>query len=421
MRPHLPTTPPKLESGALVAGNKVVAIDTVSPVSAIALVLEGGAAYETSSTAGASKVLELMAFKSTRNRSTFRLTREIEKIGASVSAKAGRDHIVYTISAPRLNTAEATEILLDAVLNARCTYWETAEVLPVAKNALKAASRNPTNLVLDTLHRAAFDGSLSAPLHTDPALLANFTNAKLFEYAKEVLRPSSAVLAAAGVGLDAFTQLANPLVGKPANDAPAAQLKSSYVGGTMNVLASTSPLTYVGLGFESPGGLSQTKSAAVAEVVKGLLDESRSVLPHQYKEGDVFVSAEGFSCQYKDTGLVGVIAASAPGQAGQLVDAVTKKVEGLAKGVDEGQLRRAKQQAVGKFKAQMFSSGHLAAHLASSLLISGRYNPTEFTAAVEAVTADDVSKYVAAALKAERTLVTYGNINASVARRVARK
>jgi hypothetical protein len=48
-----------------------------------------------------------------------RLTRELEKYGASTSAFAGREHLGFSIRATKLQAAEVTEILLDSVLNMR--------------------------------------------------------------------------------------------------------------------------------------------------------------------------------------------------------------------------------------------------------------------------------------------------------------
>lgn len=58
--------------------------------------------------------------QATANRSTFRVTRELEKYGAMASAAAGREHVGYVVEATKLEVAAVTELLLDAVINARC-------------------------------------------------------------------------------------------------------------------------------------------------------------------------------------------------------------------------------------------------------------------------------------------------------------
>lgn len=323
LKGSVPSVAPKLESSSLDAGTKVAAIDTPSPVSTVALVFESGSGFETDATEGASKVLEAMAFKATSNRTTFRLTRELEKIGATASAKAGRESVAFSVSALKMHAPEAVEMLVDSVVNARASYWEVAEAVEAAKAALTAAAKDPNAVLTDVLHRAAFDGALGKPQLVDPSTLDHFTNATLKEFLA-TLHPSKSVLAAAGVGLSDLKALANPLVDKSGASAPA-KPSSTYVGGSLNVLA-TSPLTHVALAFEAKGGLSDAKAAAAAAVVKQLLDEGRAVLPRAHKEHDVFVSASSFAHLYQSTGLVGITAASAPAQGAALVDAVSKKV-----------------------------------------------------------------------------------------------
>ncbi|GFR44856.1 hypothetical protein Agub_g6199, partial [Astrephomene gubernaculifera] len=152
-RSSVPATKPALKTSSLSSGIKVATIDSVSPVSSLCLFVEGGSSAETASTTGASKVLEIAAFKATANRSTFRLTRELEKIGATAYCRAGRDNIAFGVNAVRLNQREALEVLADAVVNARYTYWEVRDTLETLKEQLAAELKNPLTSVNEVLHR----------------------------------------------------------------------------------------------------------------------------------------------------------------------------------------------------------------------------------------------------------------------------
>ncbi|GLC43866.1 hypothetical protein PLESTM_001527700 [Pleodorina starrii] len=421
-RSSAPATKPTLQTSSLASGVKVATIDTVSPVSSLVLFVEGGASAETSSTVGASKVLEIAAFKATTNRSTFRLTRELEKIGATAYCRAGREHVAFGVDAVRVNTREALEILTDAALNARYPYWEVRDSLDTLKEQLAAQLKNPVTTVTEVLHRAAFDGGLGNSLVVDPALVDGFTNESLKEYLSGVLAPSRVLLAGVGVDHADITQLAGPLVSLSGSaPAPAA---SKYVGGSMNVIAPTAPLTYVGLGFEARGGAADAKSAAAAAVVKALLDVARPTLPHDRREHEVFASVSPFAHVYKGTGLVGLIASGAPGKAGALVDAVTAKVQSVAKGVSDAQLVHAKALALGELRAATATTAGLAAAVGSSVLATGKFSAAEAAAALQGLTAAEVSGFVSAMVKSTPTFVTYGNLSSlpraeSIAKRFA--
>jgi hypothetical protein len=77
--------------------------------------------------AGASHLLEYMAFKTTKHRTHMRLVREVEVIGGNVLASASREQMAYNIDTSKITVPEALEVLADAVLNPKFQSWEVAE------------------------------------------------------------------------------------------------------------------------------------------------------------------------------------------------------------------------------------------------------------------------------------------------------
>jgi processing peptidase subunit alpha len=393
-----------VKTSVLEGGAQLAALDTASPMTSIGVVLPGGSAYETEATVGASKVLENMAFMASSNRTTFRVTRELEKIGAVGFARAGRDSLTFGVDTLKIHAAEATEILLDTVLNARLNYHEFKEVLETAQAQLAEARANPAALVSEALHRAAYDGPLGKPLLADPAQVGGLSYAAFKEYCAGVLQPSRALIAGVGISHADLEGLAAPLVGAAhAAGAASPSAPAGYAGGAVTVLDSSLALSHVAVAIEAKGGASDVKSAAAAAVVKALLDESRSALPWARRESDL-ASVSAFAHMYRDSGLVGLVAAAAPGNAGGLVDAVSKRLEAVAKGVTDAQLRQAKSVAVGGYKAALASSSGALATLGPQLAFGG-VAATGFAAAVEALTAADVAGFVAKGLKASPTVV----------------
>ena len=84
---------------------------------AVGIYVAAGSKNETPYTTGACHLLERMAFRATTNRTSFRLTREAEVIGANLLASASREQMAYTVDCLRTNLPEATELLCDAVMN----------------------------------------------------------------------------------------------------------------------------------------------------------------------------------------------------------------------------------------------------------------------------------------------------------------
>lgn len=406
LRGGVPSVAPKIEQSQL-DGVRVATLASVSPVSSIALVVAGGSSLESDATAGASKLVEAMAFKASQNRTTFRITRELEKIGANCVATAGRDHITFAVDATRLHVFEATEILLDCVLNARLQYHEVRDNMELAREVIAQHLANPACVLEDALHRVAFDGGLGQPLMADPKALTRET---LAEFYAGMMQPSNMVLVGMGAGHDQLKGLAQPLLsaahlgGKPAAAAPA----SKYVGGTSNIVDNDAELTHVGLAFEAKGGMADDKAAALASVAKHLLSSSGAIPYYSKLESGAAKSLGSFAHLYKSTGLVGLMGCSAPQKASALVDELTRKVVALASGVTEGQLAAAKQQAIMENKGLMASASTAAPIVASRVLAKGSADPASFNAACTSLTAAQVTSYIKDLAKSTPTLVTLG-------------
>ena len=90
--------------------------------------VSSGSKWENPYVSGASHLLERMAWRSTANRTAFRVTREAEVIGANLLASASREQMAYTVDCLRTNLPEAVELLTDAMMNQKLADHEVADV-----------------------------------------------------------------------------------------------------------------------------------------------------------------------------------------------------------------------------------------------------------------------------------------------------
>lgn len=98
-----------------------------NPAASIGLYLDCGSLYETPLSSGASHLLEKMSFKSTANRSHFRVVREVEAVGGNVGASASREQMGYTFDALKTYVPQMIELLVDCVRNPAFLDWEVNE------------------------------------------------------------------------------------------------------------------------------------------------------------------------------------------------------------------------------------------------------------------------------------------------------
>ncbi|KAI8464776.1 MAG: mitochondrial processing peptidase alpha subunit [Monoraphidium minutum] len=402
----------KVEAGAI-EGVKAAAVDAAGPNVAVALFVGAGSANETPETAGASKLLEYLAFSATANRSTFRLTRELEKYGAAAAALAGREAIAYGVEGTRLQVAEVTEILLDAVLNMRLNYWEINDMLPHVQADMERAYAQPTVLATELLHRAAFSGGLAQPLMPDPESLSGLTPEAVHAFVAAHFTADNMALAVAGAGMGALSNAAGPLVaaGAKRGGGGGGGAAGKYTGGVISALAPSMP-PIVALAYQAPGGLSDAKSTALAAVLKALLNETREAMPYMHKEpAGALGSVMPVVHVYKSTGLIGLLGTPSGGAAAA-VDAMSSRFEALAKGAPEPALAAAKAVALGGYRAATATKSGAVQDLAQQLLARGTAGGAgEYAAAVAALTAADVAAAAGAMVKGPPTLVAAGPLS----------
>lgn len=110
-----------------------------------------------------------------------RLMREVEKLGANVTASASREQMSYTIDALKINVPEAVEMLCDAVLNPRLNGWEVEEQRQRLEQLLKDPGLQ-ASLLTEATVRAAYSGPLGNALIPDAADLQKLTPEVLSEF-----------------------------------------------------------------------------------------------------------------------------------------------------------------------------------------------------------------------------------------------
>jgi processing peptidase subunit alpha len=428
VKPSLQPKPQMTVVTGLEGGARAVATDAPGPNACVAVFVGAGSADEAAAGApGAAKLLEAMAFRSTSHRSTFRVSRELEKYGAVATAVAGREHMAFCVEATKLHAAEATELLLDCVLNARLADWELRDVKEGVAEDAAAASSSPGMLAVELLHRAAFKGPLGAPLLPDADALDETDGDALRAFAAATLQnPANLVLAATGVSAEQLRAFAGPMLADAAGGAAAAAAASgapriggkgsAYVGGFLTALApGVAPA--VGLAFEAKGGLSDPRATAVAAVAKALLSAPvRESVPYARGGADAAAGPAALAAGhapvahlYRATGLIGLVAGCAPGGAAAALDALSAEFDSLAsKPIAPAALAAAKQLALGGYASAVQAKPGAVQDAGMQLLARGAYSADDYARAVSAVSAADVAAMARAALGSAPTVVATG-------------
>ncbi len=397
----------------------------------LGIYVDAGSVYESQANAGVSHLLEYMAFRTTANRTQLRVVREAEAVGASVLASASREQMVYSIDTVRPAVPEALELLADAVLNPKFQGWAVAEQVERMRADVKRLADNPQAALLEALPTVAFTGGLARPLVAPAdALGALDADAAAAFYAANYTAPRM-VLAGAGVGHAELVALAEPLLAAAAPGAPGApgahaEPASAYVGGDART-AAAGGLTHAVLAFEAAGGWRDLKTSVAWTVLQYLLGGGGSFssggpgkgmhsrLYRRVLNGNPWVhNCTAVNSLFNDTGLVGIFASVESGRVEEGLALLCREWAEVATTVPAEELARAKAAAVSAVLMNLESRAVVAEDIGRQVLTYGRRVPVEqFVAAVQALTAGELARAVAAALKSPPTLALLGDVAAA--------
>ena len=428
--PVAPATAPGTIVTTLSNGAKIASEDTGGASLAVGMYIAAGSKNENPYTTGAAHLLERMAFKATRNRTAFRVTREAEVIGANLLASASREQMAYTVDCLKTNLPEAVELLADTVMNPKLADHEVADVASALKAEMTDLANNPANLMMEAVHAVAFDGGLGQPLVASAGALSRMDGDALAHFVQQSYVAPRVVLAASGCAHEDLVSVAEPLLAQlPAGAASAGapDAPSRYVGGDYRV-ASDSPVTNVVLAFEFAGGWRDTKASTAMTVLntlmggggsfsaggpgKGMYSRlyTRVLNKHAWAQ-----NCTAFHSVFDDVGVVGVSGVADGDRAGDMVAVMAQEFAAVAAGaVTEEELSRAKAATVSSILMNLESKAIVAEDIGRQILTYGeRKAPAEFIAQVNALTVADVAAVAKKCVASKPTLCMVGDLSAA--------
>lgn len=417
-----PTTKPGTEMTTLPNGVRIASEATVGPTVSLGIYIDAGSIYENPSNTGVSHLLEYMAFKSTTNRTHFRLVREVEAIGANVLASASREQMSYVIDAVGVNAPEALELLADAVLNPAFNSWEVATAVKKLDGDLKGLADNSQTTMLEALHQAAYTGSLGQPLICPPDHVGLLTADTCAQFVSQLYTAPRIVLAAAGVEHGALVSLATPLLGGLPGG-PAGEPPSTYVGGDWRQY-SPSPVTHAILAFEFEGGWRNVKGATAMTVLQYLMGGGGSFSaggPGKGMHSRLYTrvlnqhawvqNCTALTSLYNNTGLVGISGSADSGHTEQLINVMVKELQAVATKVSDEELERAKKATISSMLMNLESRAVVAEDIGRQVLTyNHRKSEAEFIAAIRALTPADITAAASRLLKTPLSMAVVGDV-----------
>ena len=370
-----------------------------------------GARHETEAENGISHLLEHMAFKGTKSRSAQKIAEEIEEVGGELNAATGLESTAYFARVLKGDEGVALGLLADILQNSRFAEDDLEREREVILQEIAATRDSPDERAYDLVHDAAWpDQAVGRPILGTEKSVSQISAGDLRGFLATRYLPHNMVISGAGAVVHGpFLRHVEALFGG-LSDATFGAVPAAHYSGGSRADAKAFEQSHVLLAFEAPSYLH--KDYFAAQVFSGLLGggmSSRLFQEVRERRGlcySIYSSAWGL----RDTGMLGVHAATGAGTMTALIDVIGAEFKRLG---DEGpaaaEVGRAKAQLKAGLLMSLESSSARAEQMARHLLVHGRLiGSEELIRSVEDVDAGRIRSCAAAMTLSKPSVAVVG-------------
>jgi processing peptidase subunit alpha len=397
---------PKYEFSQLENGLRVATANLGGADAQLGLFVHAGSRFSNASNLGVVDMISQMSYHSTAHLSHLRTIKTLEHLGVEAKCNAGRDFFSYQATTLPEHLPFVVPILIGNILFPRFLRWEVkAEV----EDALERKWSEP-EIVEGMLHAAAFtNNTLGLKLQANAASCKNFVGDTMRDFMMQNCSPKNCVVV--GVNVD-HAELTKWTMRSYAeyNAIPHTERKPvapTYYGGDSRMEAPTGSTTVVLAVPTSGWNGSDNLAAAVASahIGGGSLAKSTTIM----QQPGVY-SADPYSVTHSDAGLFGMSLSCSPDAAAAAIKGAADALKSVGK-MSAEELARAKAVARSTVLASLEDSSSLLENMGAQMMFGdGFATPIEIAAAIDGVTAADMTSFASKALGNKPTLASYGAI-----------
>ncbi|KAF9986837.1 Mitochondrial-processing peptidase subunit alpha [Mortierella antarctica] len=434
-------------------GVRIATEDSQGHFASLGVYVDAGSRYEDDSTRGVSHILDRLAFKSTRTKTSEAMMADLEAAGGNVMCSSSRESIMYQSALLPQDLPQMLSIMADTIRNPAITEEELEEQRVSAAHEIQEYWSKPEMILPELLHTVAFkDNTLGNPLLCPMDKLETMTTSNIKNYINTWYRPERIVVSAVGADHDKVVDLTKQLFGdmgtsdKDINKDSAevasgssnnsnkgglfkslfgktgsasssstvltpdykalSQQTAHYTGGTLLIEDDSQPFTHLFVGFEGlsindddiyalatlqllMGGGSSFSAGGPG---KGMYSRLFSNVLNHY---NWIESCMSFNHCYSDSGLFGISGSCYPGYETMLLEVIVRELELTTRtgkgGIAQGELDRAKNQLRSSVLMNLESKMVQLEDLGRQVQVHGHKVPVEeLCAKIEKVTRQDM-------------------------------
>lgn len=379
-----------LDNGMTVMTDNMPSLETA----ALGVWVKSGSRSETENEHGISHLLEHMAFKGTKTRSSRDIAESIENVGGELNAATSIEHTGYFARVLKDDVTLAADILSDILQNSVFDETELKREQHVIVQEIGASHDDPDDKVFDLFQSAAYpDQAVGRTILGTTQSVEGFKPDDLRAYMSRNYVGEQMIMVAAGnVNHDELVDLAaDRFSGLKANGAPA-PVKANYVGGDSRQ-ASDHEQAHLVIGLE--GRAYNSDGFYASQVLSRILGGGMSsrLFQEVRERRGLCYSVYAFHWAFADSGVFGVAAATGESEVSELVPVILDELRKATENITEDEVVRVRNQIRAGLLMSLESPSARAGQLARQQILWGRPIPLQETVdRISAITADRVKQ-----------------------------
>lgn len=368
--------------------------------------VDTGTRDESAGIEGISHFIEHLVFKGTKNRSAYRIVRDLEALGGDINAYTSKEQTCYHSLVLKDHWPTALEVLADITCNMRLTKKDFTLEKGVILQEIAMAEDNHEDLAFETLFSSVYGKHpLSIPILGTVKSIAEMKLSWVKERYRDYYNGSSLVVSAAGdIDHDEFVSQVEKLFRGKKKSAKQKKRTVPRWKPVRRVIERDAEQVHCIWAFPTVSFKDRRRfESFILNAALGGGMTSRLYQAVREKKGLVYNIHSSLSTMV-DSGAITIYAGADLAKVSQVADVVSKELRKLKdKGISKSDVRLFKTQVIGGIILGSEDVENRMTSLGLNEIVFGKYRPVdEVVAEVEAVDDNRVNEFVRAYLRPEK-------------------
>ena len=342
----------------------------------IGLWLNVGSVNESKKQLGIAHMLEHMAFKGTKNRNAFDISKEIEDVGGDINAYTSKENTAYYVKLLPSNYELGIEILSDIFLNSTFPKEEIERERGVIISEIGQSNDMPDDKVFDKFYSLAYQNqSIGKPILGTKVSVGGFNKHDLKEFCNQNYNLSNLIIGISGKFderkiINQIKKNFEFLKSGNKSTKPKYKWNSGFHSEKKDLQQA-----HIVFGVEGLSNVDKQRlDLSALSIILGGGMSSKLFQEIREKKGLCY-SIFSFQSQFLSSGIFGFYSACNPNDLENLLDTSLNEIKNLSKNITINDLDRAKAQlSSGFIRAQDFTFSRLERNVKSLFTHSKMYS-----------------------------------------------